>query len=888
MIIFNDSFQESFGTSLSFRFKNFIAVTGKGEEQRIIQWDQPLMNFELSKEILNKQELDILLNFQEDKKGRQNKFLYKDPFDNKAEMFESFYDCYSFGTFLQSGVNRYKLFKAYYQNFDNVKRAISYRVINYPFNLTLYTDNILFTDWTWDNDTKEIVTNTSLLPNVVRKAVFDFYVPVRFGQDEIEYNLIGYDGDESFYSIPKFSLIEVRESSLSNYHTSGDIQANLEHNFALDAFFDSSNIILSNSSIEEVDSGFEQRENTSNRIFKIQLGDRLLSGQDVKYLICLYRVCRGSGSTFQFNEPISNNSFLVRFDDNLSLELNADSNCGVLTNFNSLSLIEVSELNRAALVGDYTITTQEKRKFELYYGFTSANGAVSGESLIKEAYLNGQQFIGGGNIPKTVNGYANLPSINAPVSLVISQRSVGSCFVSSPLDNNFNINNFSLFFSCNVGGDGLAFVLHGQSTGANAIGVMSSSLGNSINFLTTPQILALDSIEGKSLGYVGIAPSIAVELDVYQNEFDIDNNHIGLNLNGALSSFISINPGFPLRDSNPFIIDFEVLDIYVWVDYINPTINIYANNTNTKPSVPLISQTISLSDYLGIYQESVSLPLPSVDKGIYIDTLCYCWKIIRKDGVILGYTNHDRDLFIDGFSFLANGGFSATSLESDYEMTVDNSEAQSFFVENGISEFDILAGKYDQAEVFIYLVNWNHQSIISTFQKGIIGEITTTNRVYTFEIRSFLELLQQKNLKKTSSNCPLLFGEVGANKCNKSLIGLSNTYTLTNVENNRIFSIVDGIAPDHFYDYGTIEFLSGLNISLKGDIYSFDGSIITLWQSMPYPVQIGDNIKLTKGCEKSLTACQQYNNVANFGGDPFVPGADTYLTGALEYSNPID
>jgi hypothetical protein len=29
-------------------------------------------------------------------------------------------------------------------------------------------------------------------------------------------------------------------------------------------------------------------------------------------------------------------------------------------------------------------------------------------------------------------------------------------------------------------------------------------------------------------------------------------------------------------------------------------------------------------------------------------TLCRCWKLIRKDGTVLGFTDHDRDIAFDG------------------------------------------------------------------------------------------------------------------------------------------------------------------------------------------------------------------------------------------------
>lgn len=874
MNIFNDVFKESIGTSVGFRFKNFISLTGVGEEQRICQWDQPLLTFDLSKEVVEQTEINDLMTFYEEQEGKTNTFLYLDPFDNFADNETlNFLNTEEFGIIIPSGENRYKLFKHYrLTDLDNIVSA-SNRQINYPFNLSLYVNDSVFLDWSWDSVTKEIVT--TLTPNTYR-AKFNFYVPVRFNDDTFEYSLIGYEDNNGIYTIPKLTLVEIRE--IYELHTNNFYKNSLNHFFAIDAFADSSSIFQYQSDIEETDSGFEKRANNSLKSFNITLGDRLLSNDEVVYLICLYRLTRGNSASFKFNDLATAQAKIVRFDSDFSLKVEGEEECGILATFNSLSLLEVVDIDKNVLISGYNISSQEKRKFPLYYGFTSANGAEYAESRIKSAYLNNQQFIGGGNVPKTVNGYASLSSINSEVVLVPNtKKTVGSCFVDEPLNNSFDIKNFSIYFIADVGKDGLAFILHGQSTGKNAIGVMTSELGNSINFLTTAQILDLDEIEGKSLGYVGISPSIAIELDCYKNEFDPNDNHIGVNVNGSLSSFAYGTPSFSLQDAS---------NVHVWIDYSNTILRIYANTSATKPS-ELFSTVINIPDYLGIYQESVFTTGASVDKTIYSQALCYCWKLTKTNGEVIGATNHDRNLIIDNILYQANGGFSGSSIDTDYEMSVDNSEVKSFFTNTAINEQDILGGRYDEAEVITYLVDWNTMAIVSVLQKGIVGQITNTDRNYTLEVRSILELLQQKNAKKTSSNCPLVFGESGPNKCNKNLAGLSVETTITNVTNNKTFTISSSHASGYF-DYGSIEFLSGSNTGYVWDIYSYDGSTLVLWQNLPYNVSIGDSVRITKGCEKSLTACQGYGNVANFGGDPFVPGADTYLSGALEYSNPID
>ena len=44
-----------------------------------------------------------------------------------------------------------------------------------------------------------------------------------------------------------------------------------------------------------------------------------------------------------------------------------------------------------------------------------------------------------------------------------------------------------------------------------------------------------------------------------------------------------------------------------------------------------------------------------------LTTVAHAWAITRKDGVVLGFTDHDRELRFDGISFRADTGLSAPS-----------------------------------------------------------------------------------------------------------------------------------------------------------------------------------------------------------------------------------
>jgi hypothetical protein len=55
-----------------------------------------------------------------------------------------------------------------------------------------------------------------------------------------------------------------------------------------------------------------------------------------------------------------------------------------------------------------------------------------------------------------------------------------------------------------------------------------------------------------------------------------------------------------------------------------------------------------------------------------LTTLCRCWRIERRDGVMMGFTDFDCDLMFDGVTYSAASGFTATAIEGQLGLAVSN------------------------------------------------------------------------------------------------------------------------------------------------------------------------------------------------------------------------
>ncbi len=67
--------------------------------------------------------------------------------------------------------------------------------------------------------------------------------------------------------------------------------------------------------------------------------------------------------------------------------------------------------------------------------------------------------------------------------------------------------------------------------------------------------------------------------------------------------------------------------------------------------------------------QPLPLPMKSLPPALqaHLDTgattLGWCWRLTRRDGTMLGFTDHDRDLAFDATTFAAATGFTATEIK---------------------------------------------------------------------------------------------------------------------------------------------------------------------------------------------------------------------------------
>lgn len=94
---------------------------------------------------------------------------------------------------------------------------------------------------------------------------------------------------------------------------------------------------------------------------------------------------------------------------------------------------------------------------------------------------------------------------------------------------------------------------------------------------------------------------------------------------------------------------------------------------------------------------------------------------------------------------------------------------------------------------------------------------------------------------------------------------------------NLILVVADAKAVDDWYNHGVIALESGANVGRLQEAKTWVSAsgALSLFLPLPFGVVAGNKIRIYPGCDKRLTTCQtKFNNVVNFRGFPYIPGAD--------------
>lgn len=261
-------------------------------------------------------------------------------------------------------------------------------------------------------------------------------------------------------------------------------------------------------------------------------------------------------------------------------------------------------------------------------------------------------------------------------------------------------------------------------------------------------------------------------------------------------------------------------------------------------------------------------------------TIARAWSVRRADGLTIGFTDHDRALSFEGVTFRPDRGLTAKALVQATGLSVDNSEATGALSDDAITERDLTAGRWDNAQLRMWEVDWTDAARRRLVFRGTLGEVARANGAFRAELRGLSEQLNSPQGRVYHRRCSSRLGDAIC-KVDLTAPGLSVQRQVEGLDEGRILTFTN-FPPfaANWFEQGRIEVLSGgaegLHSMIKNDT-AFPGGrrVIELWSAPGILPVTGDQVRLTAGCDKAAATCRlKFANFLNFRGFPHLPSED--------------
>lgn len=261
--------------------------------------------------------------------------------------------------------------------------------------------------------------------------------------------------------------------------------------------------------------------------------------------------------------------------------------------------------------------------------------------------------------------------------------------------------------------------------------------------------------------------------------------------------------------------------------------------------------------------------------------LCTCWKILRRDGVVQGFTDHDDPISFDGVTFATDGGLHMRGQEERLGLSGSKSDVGGALLQFSIDEMALASGIFDGASVETWLVDWCDPGLRILMNVEVMGEVRRADHVFSAELRSLAQVFEQETGRRFLKTCS---ADLGDARC---AVNLNQTRFLTQAivqsvpDAAHVGVTLTGFA-DRWFTHGQLRVLSGAQkgtlCPIKAHRQDNDRAQIALWTPLSPALAVGDQIELRAGCDKSFATCgSKFSNRVNFRGFPHIPGNDVLM-----------
>lgn len=255
-----------------------------------------------------------------------------------------------------------------------------------------------------------------------------------------------------------------------------------------------------------------------------------------------------------------------------------------------------------------------------------------------------------------------------------------------------------------------------------------------------------------------------------------------------------------------------------------------------------------------------------------LTTACLCWRLVRADGVALGFTTHDRELVIDGLVYRAAPGMLPSAVSVSDGFDADNVDVKGALSSDAITAPDLKAGRWDGASLAIFMTDWEAPGVETLHvARGTLGEVSVEGEAFEAELRGPTAALDAAVVEQTSPTCRASLGD---KRCRVDMAGRVRLARVVGADGAAVtLDLAEPVAGA--FGFGRLRWIGGANSGLESALRASDGAVVTLREPPVFAPVAGDLVEVAEGCDRRFETCvTRFSNGVNFRGEPHLPGND--------------
>lgn len=255
-----------------------------------------------------------------------------------------------------------------------------------------------------------------------------------------------------------------------------------------------------------------------------------------------------------------------------------------------------------------------------------------------------------------------------------------------------------------------------------------------------------------------------------------------------------------------------------------------------------------------------------------LETVASFWRVLRNDGVTVGLTTHDQDLWFDGIRHRAAPGMVPSAIRRSADLEPDSADVMGSLSHDSISASDLSEGRFDGARVKIGLVDWETGEKVVLYS-GSLGSVSQQEDSFSAELVSRKAELRIDPVPRTAPTCRAHFCAPG---CNLNAAHFTHEAILIALNAPENAVQLESPVSEEALVGGTLRWFDGPHAGMEMPITGpAQGGGLILAVPIDGTMPSGLRAIVREGCDRRLETCaSRFANAANFQGEPHLPGND--------------